>query len=151
MNTKTSLLFSICIWTAASSCCFAATIPSGTTLIVRTVNSMSSHERVGKTFKAELAHAVRVNGKVVLPAGTAASGVVATSLRGVKGRVTSSLTVDLTAVSVNGGMQPVKTAGAYTLEPTYQRTSRGAPVYGRDYIFPHNTILTFQLAQPLNL
>jgi hypothetical protein len=151
MNTKTTFLLAVCIWIATYSCSFAATVPAGTTIIVRTVNSMSSHERVGKTFKAELAHAVRVNGKVVLPAGTAASGVVATSLRGVQGRVTSSLTVDLTAVSVNGGMQPVKTTGAYKLEPTYQRTSRGAAVYGRDYIFPHNTILTFQLAQPLNL
>jgi hypothetical protein len=150
MNTKTSLLFSICIWTAASSCCFAATMPSGTTLIVRTVNSISSHQRVGRTVKLEIDQDVVINGKVVLRAGTAASGIVETSVGDV--RRSNALTVNLTSVSVNEKTVPVKTTGAH--EPQLagtHKTRRGGSVYVRDYTFPHNTRMAFQLAQPLNL
>ena len=150
MNTKTSLLFSICIWTAASSCCFAATMPSGTTPIVRTVNSISSHQKVGRTVKLEIDQDVVINGKVVLRAGTAASGVVETSVGDV--RRSNALTVNLTSVSVNEKTVPVKTTGAH--EPQLagtHKTGRGASVYVRDYTFPHNTRMAFQLAQPLNL
>jgi hypothetical protein len=150
MNSKTSLLFSICIWTAASSCCFAATIPSGTTLLVRTLNPISSHQRVGRTVKLEIDQDVLINGKVVLQAGTAASGVVETSVGDL--RRSDALTVNLTSVSINGKTVPVKTTGAYEPQlPGTKKTSRGASVYVRDYTFPHNTRMAFRLAQPVNL
>jgi hypothetical protein len=52
---------------------FAATIPAGTTLLVRTNQTISSNDPVGKTFSAQLANDVVVAGKVVLRAGTKAA------------------------------------------------------------------------------
>jgi hypothetical protein len=78
----------------------AATIPTGTKLIVRTVDNISSHDRVGRTFTAQLDHDVTVNGKAVLRAGTRAFGKVESSQ--VNPRKFSPLIVNLTGISVNG-------------------------------------------------
>jgi len=142
------LLISLCIWAAMPSSSSAATIPSDTTLIVRTLTSISSRERVGRTFKAELDRDVVVNGHIVLPAGTPVSVVVASSLGDV--RRSSALTVDLNAISIHGRTVETKTTGAYKLQPR-TTTKRGVAVYGRDSIHPHSTRMAFRLAKPLNL
>jgi hypothetical protein len=45
----------------------AATIPAGTTIVVTTVDSLSSHERPGRTFEAKLAGDLKAGGKAVVP------------------------------------------------------------------------------------
>ena len=47
----------------------AATIPAGTTLVVETLDTISSQDRVGKKFAAQLYRDVVVNGTVLLGAG----------------------------------------------------------------------------------
>ena len=142
------LLISLCIWAAMPSSSSAATIPSDTTLIIRTMTSISSRERVGRTSKAELERDVVVNGHIVLPAGTPVSVVVASSLGDV--RRSSALTVDLDAISIHGRTVETKTTGAYKLQPV-TTTKWGVAVYGRDSIYPHGTRMAFRLAKPLNL
>jgi len=147
---KSLILILVCVWAATQSSSLAATVPGGTTLVVRTVHSISSHQRVGRTVNFTLDQDVLINGKVVLQAGTPATGVVETAVGDF--RKSNALTVNLTAVSVNGGTASVKTTGAYEPQTaSTQKTRSGATVYLRDYIFPHNTRMDFRLAQPLHL
>jgi hypothetical protein len=148
MNKKTTLLLCLWFWIATYSCSFAVTIPPGTTLTVRTVTSISSRERVGRTFKAELDRDVVVNGHIVLPAGTPVSGVVASSLGDV--RRSSAFTVNLNAILIHGRTVETKTTGAYKLQPL-TTTKGGVALYGREYIYPRGTRMAFRLAKPLNL
>src|SRR5437762_11532710 len=87
----------------------AATVPAGTPLIVRTAGGISSHATPGRTFTARLDQDVVINGDVVIRAGTPASGIIESS-RGSRSTTSSEpLTLDLTAVSSNGRMVPIKT------------------------------------------
>ena len=137
----------IALWISAASFSVAATIPAGTLLMARTAEPVSSHERAGAPFKAELEQDVVVKGKVLLRAGTPVIGVVETSL-GTRPS-SSALTVNLKAISINGRSVPVHTTGAYRLDR--HKTKSGISVSGRPWNFPYRTRLAFQLAQPINL
>ena len=143
-----SIPVAIAVWISAASLSTAATIPAGTVLMARTVEPVSSHERVGAPFKAELEKDVVVQGKVILRAGTQVTGVVVTSL-GTRPS-SSALTVNLKAISINGRNVPVQTTGAFRLD-RFKTTKRGVSVSGREWNFPYRTPLAFQLAQPINL
>jgi hypothetical protein len=129
----------------------AVTIPAGTPLVVRTLGSISSHATKGRSFSAKLDQDVVINGNVLLRAGTPASGVIETS-RGSHSTTSSKpLTLNLTAVSTNGRMIPIRTTGA--VEPHAAKTtrpSRGGFSFGES-TFPAGTRLEFRLAQPLHL
>ena len=137
----------IAVWTFGVSLGAAATIPAGTVLMARTAEPVSSHERAGAPFKAELEQDIVVKGKVLLPAGTPVIGVVETSL-GTRPS-SSALTVNLKTISINGRNVPVHTTGAYRLDR--HKTKSGISVSGRPWNFPYRTRLAFQLAQPINL
>lgn len=145
MNRK--ILIAMTVWISAASFSVAATIPAGTPLVARTVEPVSSHERVGTPFKAELEQDVVIKGKVVLRAGTPVTGVVVTSLGSRPS--SSALTVNLKAILINGRSVPVQTSGAYRLDRF--KTKRGVSVSGREWNFPYRTRIAFQLAQPINL
>ena len=137
----------IALWISAASFSVAATIPAGTPLIARTAEPVSSHERSGAPFKAELEQDVVVKGKVLLRAGTQVIGVVESSL-GTRPS-SSALKVNLKSISINGRSVSVHTTGAYQLERF--KTKRGISVSGREWNFPYGTRLAFHLAQPINL
>ena len=146
---KTFLSISICLWITAQFSS-AATVPAGTTLVVRTTDAISSHDRVGKTFTAQLDQDVVVQGKVALPAGTKVFGRVETS-RGNQ-RSSNPLTVNLTSISIGGRTIPIKTDGAFQLEAkpkTARQAATGVSV-GPFRVAP-GTKMQFRLAQPLNL
>ena len=126
----------------------AATVPAGTTLIVQTLNAISSTDAPGTRFAAQLANNVAVNGKAILSAGTKLSGKVETSRRMVSS--TQRLTVNLTEVVVGGRVVPIKTTGARELSNDFQ-TKRGISVSRAAYTVPAGKRIEFQLAQPLNL
>jgi hypothetical protein len=132
---------------SAASFSMAATIPAGTILRARTAEPVSSHERVGAPFKAELEHAVVIKGQTLLPAGTRLIGVVETSLG--NRHFSKPLTVNLKAIVVNGRNVPVHTTGAHQLDR--HKTSRGVSVSGREWKFPYHTRIGWQLAQPVTL
>jgi hypothetical protein len=135
---------------ACISASFAATVPAGTTLVVRTMDAISSHDRVGRTFATQLDQNVAVNGKVLLPAGTKVFGRIETS-RGNPHR-SNPLTVNLTSISSGGRTVPIKTDGAFQPEAKSKtaRQSRAGVSVG-SFTLPPGTKMDFRLAQPLNL
>ncbi len=146
---KTFILIAIasCAWVATS---FAATIPAGTTLVVRTLDTIHSNDRVGRTFKAQLDQDVAVNGKAVLQAGTKVFGRIEAS--GANPRQSTPLTLNLTGVSVNGRTIPIKTVSGFQLENKVRRgRAAGRGVSVGPFVAPHGTKMEFQLAQPLNM
>ena len=148
---KLLVLILICAGAATQSSLLAATIPAGTPLIVRTAGGISSHATPGRTFTAKLDQDVVINGDVVLRAGTLVSGIIESS-RGSRSTTSSEpLTLDLTAVSSNGRIVPIKTtAGVQPLNRVKTtRQSRGGFTVG-EKIFPAGTRLEFRLAQPLH-
>ncbi|HXX41226.1 MAG TPA: hypothetical protein VEI58_03055 [Chthoniobacterales bacterium] len=150
MKTNRYLLLLICIWIGAYSSSFAATIPAGTTLAVETVNSVSARSTVGRSVEIRLARDVVINGKVVLKAGTPAKAKIETAVGDF--RKSDHLSLDMTAISVDGRVIPLKTSGAYELQaPNAYRTNGGVAIYGRHTVFPHGTPMTFRLAQPLSI
>jgi len=149
MTKKTFILIAIanCTWIVNF---FAATIPAGTTLVVRTLDTIHSTDRVGRTFKAELDQDVVVNGKAVLRAGTKVSGKIEASQA--NPRNSQPLTLNITDLSIDGRSVPVKTAGGFALEnkaKVGRARARGISV--GPFVAPHGTKLEFRLAQPINI
>jgi hypothetical protein len=146
---KTFILIAIvsCAWIASS---FAATIPAGTTLVVRTLVTIHSNDRVGRTFTAQLDQDVAVNGKAVLRAGTKVLGRIEVSQA--NPRESRPFTVNLTDVSVNGRTIPIKTVSGFELKNIAKggrARTRGISV--GPFVAPHGTKMEFRLAQPLNI
>jgi hypothetical protein len=125
----------------------ATTIPAGTILIVRTLDSIVSTDTPGTRFAAQLATTVEVGGNAVLNPGTKLSGKIVTSRRTVSS--SQRLTVSLTDVQVGGRAVPIKTM-AIPLSNDYQ-TKRGISVSRAAYTVPAGKQIQFQLAHPFNL
>ncbi len=131
---------------------FAVTIPTGTTLVVRTLHNISSVDAPGKAVAMRLDKDVVVNGKVALPAGTKISGRVETSKRSRALTREQSLTVNITDAQVHGRTVAIKTTGAVNLEnPLARTTQRGAQISTYSYQVPVGTKVQFRLAQPLEI
>jgi hypothetical protein len=153
MNGKKCLVIFLCLWTAAQGMSIAATIPAGTTVVVTTVDALSSHESPGRTFKTKLATDLRAGGKTVLPAGTVIFGVVEASRNAMVKTTSNRLTVNLRSVSINGRQVPVKTTGPLgpdTLSAVTPRQKVTGVSAGKS-VLPRGTKLEFLLAQPLKL
>lgn len=147
---KAKILFSVGLATLAwllLQDAAAATVPAGTTLIVQTLDAVSSTDAPGTRFAARLANNVAVNGKVILPAGTKVSGKIETSRR--LASSSQRLTVNLTEVQIAGRAVPIKTSGARPLSNDY-KTKRGIGVSRAAYTVSAGKRIEFQLAQPLN-
>ena len=149
MTKKTFVLIAIasCVWIATS---FAATIPAGTTLVVRTLNTIHSNDRVGRTFTAQLDQGVVVNGKVALQAGTKFHGKIEASQA--NPRNSQPLTLNLTDVSVNGRTIPIKTVSGFQLENIAKvGRAKASGISVGSFVAPHGTKMEFRLARPLNV
>jgi hypothetical protein len=149
MTKKTFIVTAIasCAWVASS---FAATIPAGTTLVVRTLNTIQSTDRVGRTFTAQLDQDVAVNGRVVLRAGTRFNGRIDSSQA--NPFRSGPLVLNLTGVSVNGRTIPIKTVSGFQVQNLAMHgaaRSRGITV--GPFVAPHGLRMQFQLAQPVKL
>ena len=143
-----AVLLGICTCIAASSVT-AATIPAGTTLAVTTVSLITSQDAVGRTFEAKIAQNVSVKGNVVFNAGAKAFGKVSSSRR--NPRKSEPLAVELTSVSVNGRNVAVKTSSvAPHGPPQTARQAHYGHTAGTTVVNPQ-TLLQFQLLQPVSL
>jgi hypothetical protein len=146
MKTKILLLL-LGAW-LVPSWSFAVTIPAGTTLLVRTNQTVSSSDPVGKTFSAQLANDVVVAGKVVLRAGTKAVGRVDSSRR----FSPASVILNLTQIAGKRGLVPIKTVSGFQTDGRSFQTRRGVSVgRGGFVLIPTGTLMRFQLAQSVNL
>ena len=142
-----TLVATFALWISTAALAVAATIPAGTALRARTIEPVSSHARIGTSFKAELEHPIVVQGKVLLPAGTPLIGVVDASL-GSRPK-SDALRVNVKAILVNGRSIAVNTTGDFRLDRHVN--SRGISVSGREWNFPYRTRIFFKLAQPVSL
>ena len=148
MTKKTFVLIAIasCVWIATS---FAATIPAGTTLVVQTLNTIHSNDRVGRTFTAQLDQDVVVNGKVVLQAGTKFHGKIEASQA--NPRNSQPLTLNLTDVSVNGRDVAVRTNSFEPGSPKTVRGRRAGQISIGTFVVQPRSKMQFQLVQPVTL
>ena len=150
MTKKVFLLMAIasCVWIATS---FAATIPAGTTLVVQTLNTIHSNDRVGRTFTAQLNQDVVVNGKVVLRAGTKFDGKIESS-QAIPRQSTAPLVLNLTDVVANGRTIPIKTVSGFQVQHiSMHGGARARGITVGPFLAPHGTKMEFRLAQPLNV
>ena len=138
----------VCACFVASSLS-AATIPAGTTLNVSTASSISSQDPVGRTFAAQLDRDVAVNGRVLLKAGTKTFGKITSSRA--NPRKNEPLSLELTAISVNGRSVTVKTDAVQPGVPvTTARQARYGHTAGTLTVTP-GTKMQFQLVQAATL
>jgi hypothetical protein len=117
---------------------------------VRTLNSIQSTDRVGRTFTAQLEQDVAVNGKVALRAGTKFDGKIESSQA--NPFRSGPLIVNLTDVSINGRAIPIKTVSGFEVQNISKHgalRTRGITV--GPFVAPHGTRLQFRLAQPVKL
>ena len=148
--TRKALILTViasCSWIAAS---FGATIPSGTTLAVRTLDTIHSNDRVGRTFTAQLDQDVAVNGKLVFRAGTKFDGKIESSQA--NPFRSGPLVLNLTDVSVNGRTVPIKTVGGFQVQNLAMHAgARARGITVGPFIAPHGLRMEFRLAQPVKL
>jgi hypothetical protein len=164
----------------AVSCVSAATIPAGTTLVVRTIDAISSSDQAGKRFAGKLDTNLVVNGNVVAPAGSKVYGRVNNSQSAGRAFGQSQLAISLTEISVNGRLVHIVTKNSlHSGTRSGQKTARGAGAGaligaafdggsgaakgaaigaaaslarpGQPVVVPQGTLLDFQLASPVSL
>jgi hypothetical protein len=127
---------------------WGTTIPAGTTLVVRTLEGMTSVDAVGTRVPAELAGNVVLNGKVLLHSGTRFSARVVTSRR--IHLSNAKFTVDITEAIIGGKSVPVRTTGAYQVDNTRFKTRNDISVSRAGYPVQVGRLLHYRLAQPMH-
>src|SRR3954469_24081109 len=148
MKTTTPLfLFASAFALFCTNSVSAATVPAGTSLVVKTLDVLASNESPGRQFHAVLARDVVAHNRLMLPAGTKVIGKIETSQRMEASR--ERLTVNLTDVRVGGRTLPIKTTGAAKVEN--YTGSRGISFSHGYYHVPKGRTLEFHLAQSLQL
>lgn len=86
----------------------AITVPSGTSLFVRMIDSVdSSKNKVGDSFHASLQSALVVGNTVVAPKGADVYGKLANAKSAGKISGGAQLTLELTGVRINGNIVPI--------------------------------------------
>jgi hypothetical protein len=158
----------------------AATIPAGTTLVVRTIDGISSNDKAGKRFAGKLDSSLVVSGNVVAPAGSKVYGRLNNSQSAGRAFGQSQLSISLTEISINGKLVPIVTKNSlHSGTPSGRKTAGGAGAGaligaafdggsgaakgaaigatasllrpGQPVVVPGGTLLDFQLASPLSL
>ena len=147
-NKLITLIAITCACVAASSL-NAATITAGTTITVRTLSSISSTDRVGRSFGAQVDQDVVVDGKVVVKAGTKALVEIQSS--GALPRGSKALTLDLTSISVNGRDVAVKTNSFEPASPKTVRGRRAGQISIGTFVVQPRSKMQFQLTQAVTL
>ena len=105
----------------------ASTLPSGTVLSVRTLEPVSSGDKAGKKFAAQLDTNLIVKGRVTAPAGSVVYGRVEPS----RSAGQSKLALSLTQIVVNGRPVAIATENYEESGPRIGRTTAGRATGGR--------------------
>lgn len=104
-----------------------ATLAYGTTLLVRMMDSVSSHNAAGATFTTKLEYNLVENGVVVVPAGTVIYGKVQSSTQARRAFGKSTLDLRLAQMVVGGSPVPIATSGFQQAgEASIKKAARGA-------------------------
>lgn len=118
---------------AAAPAATSATIPAGTTLLVRMVDPVSSRDPQGKRFTTTLETDLAVNGVVVAKAGTKVYGRVQGAQQAGRFAGQSKLDLRLTELAVGPNLIPLMTsgytdAGARSIGKTAKGAAAGAAI-----------------------
>jgi hypothetical protein len=89
----------------------AVTLPAGTTLLVRTMDSISSKNKPGTTFATRLEYDLSAGNAVALNAGTTIYGKIQSSTQAGRAVGRSTLDLRLTQIIVNGKPVTIATSG----------------------------------------
>ncbi len=87
------------------------TLPAGTTLMVRMMDSVSSQNKAGTPFTAKLEHDLGVGDGVAIKGGATVYGKVQSSTKAGRAMGQSTLDLRLTQIVVNGQPVPIVTSG----------------------------------------
>jgi hypothetical protein len=104
-------------------------IPAGTTVIVRTIDSINSDSTaLGNTYRASIDEPVMVNGQVVIPRGADATLKVIADQQSGKIEGKTAVSLDLYTVTLNGQVIPL--TSSEVTEASGSRGARSAKVIG---------------------
>jgi hypothetical protein len=122
----------------------AATIPSGTMLLLKTSNSISSRDNAGKRFYGTL-----IQSAGSLPAGTKVTGVIVSPYVAI-GSTTRPMTLRLTELSLKGRTVLISTQ-VFDAQATGVYGRRGTRLTGNNFVFPPGTMMQFVLNRPVSI
>jgi YD repeat-containing protein len=151
----------------------AINLPAGTTLVVRTVDAVSSKNQAGTPFTTRLEYDLAGS----LKAGTTIQGKVQSSTQAGRARGKSTLDLRLTQIVVNGKQVPIVTSGYQQAgQASIKKAAKGAAagaaigaiaddagkgaaigavagaaVKGQTITVPPGTLIEFTLQQPVTL
>ena len=156
------------------------TLPYGTTLLVRMMDSVSSKNKAGASFTIKLEYDLVVNGVRAIPAGTVIYGKVQSSTQARRAFGKSTLDIRLAQMVPNGSPIPISTSGYQQAgEASIKKAMRGAAAgaaigaivdggsgagkgaaigatasllkKGQTVTIPPGTLLEFTLTQPVTI
>lgn len=156
----------------------AVTLPAGTTLLVRMVDTVSSKDSPGTKFTTRLEYDVAAGGAVAVKGGTTIYGQVQSSTQARRAVGKSTLDLRLAQIVVGGQPVPITTSGFQEAGPeSIRKAARGAAAggaigaiaggeagkgaaigatasllrKGETVTVPPNTLLEFTLTQPVTV
>jgi len=158
----------------------SATIPAGTMLLVRMMDSVSSQNSEGSKFTTKLEYDLVVNGTVAVKAGTVIYGKVQASTQARRAVGKSTLDIRLVQISAGGTPVQIATSGFQQAgEASIKKAARGAAAgaavgaivdggdgagkgaaigataslvkKGQTVTIPPGTLLEFTLSQPVTV
>jgi hypothetical protein len=122
------------------------TVPTGTSMMVKTGSEISSKDKAGRNFSAALEANLLSGDVVVAKAGTQVYGQVIKSKKIGRGIVVqyTDLVLGLTNINIEGTMYPIQTG-------SYSESSTGVILQRRSITIPAGSLLEFELTQPLTV
>lgn len=131
---------------------WAADIPAGTTILIRTTKNILSNDPPGHLFDAVVVREVAVGGKVVIPAGTPVRGVVK-SPHFTVGSISRPLTLKLVGITSHGRLIEIDTEelecennSPWTIGP-----NRRVQIVGDAFMYNAGTVIPFRLRQTVKV
>ena len=124
----------------------AITVPAGTSMMVKTVDEVSSKDKSGRRFSATLEANLMSGDEIVAKAGTPVYGQVVSSKTVGRGIVVqhSDLVLGLTDINIDGTMYPIATG-------SFSENSTGVILQRKGVQIPAGSLLEFKLTQPLTV
>lgn len=113
-----------------------ATVPAGTRLVIRMVDSIDSkRHKAGHKFRGQLEGALVVNGTTLVPRGTFLYGTITAAQQSGRAAGKSSLAMEFTDIMINDQLYPIATEGLAAQSAgegsrTAGRTARAAAIGG---------------------
>jgi hypothetical protein len=153
------------------------TLPAGTTLLVRMMDTISSRNAAGANFSTKLEYDLGVNGVKAVPAGTTIYGKMKSSTQARRALGRSTLDIRLSQMVIDGSPVPISTsgfqeAGQASIAKAAKGAAFGAAVggiagdagkgaaigataslvkKGETITVPAGTLLEFTLTQPVSI